>query len=290
MIHRILEAIKEKEYCITQIQSKFDEKESELAQLNNLRIQQLLEQKEQLDNDHSMKVVKIEQEQDAQTRSHEIEMKGLQEKVKMLNENLDDSEKDFERKLEQQRQTSENMYGGAIDALKNENKKVKKENERVLRQQAQKQRQELEDLDDKMKKILTNERETHKLKIKELDFEREKEKEELTKKLDELKKELEDLSRDSTQKLKEKELENLTKMANLEKDLTLKMEEEKNRKLKGMQDEYEMKLERKKQENDFQVRNLEFQLESGQDRLRRTIDRNHDLGIREKNKIIKTFS
>ena len=33
-------------------------------------------------------------------------------------------------------------------------------------------------------------------------------------------------------------------MANLEKDLTLKMEEEKNRKLKGMQDEYEMKLER----------------------------------------------
>ena len=259
-----------------------DEKESGLAQLNNLMIQQLLEQKEQLDNDHSMKVVKMEQEQDAQTRSHEIEMKGLQEKVKMLNENLDDSEKDFERKLEQQRQTSENLYGGAIDALKNENKKVKKENERVLRQQAQKQRQELEDLDDKMKKILTNERETHKLKIKELDFEREKEKEELTKKLDELKKELEDLSRDSTQKLKEKELENLTKMANLEKDLTLKMEEEKNRKLKGMQDEYEMKLERKKQENEFQVRNLEFQLESGQDRLRRTIDRNHDLGRRKK--------
>ena len=282
MIHRILEDIKEKENCITQIQSKFDEKESELAQLNNLRIQQLLEQKEQLDNDHSMKVVKIEQEQDAQTRSHEIEMKGLQEKVKMLNENLDDSEKDCERKLEQQRQTSENMYGGAIDALKNENKKVKKENERVLRQQAQKQRQELEDLDDKMKKILTNERETHKLKIKELDFEREKEKEELTKKLDELKKELEYLSRDSTQKLKEKELENLTKMANLEKDLTLKMEEEKNRKLKGMQDEYEMKLERKKQENEFQVSNLEFQLESGQDRLRRTIDRNHDLGKRKK--------
>ena len=97
-----------------------------------------------------------------------------------------------------------------------------------------------------------------------------------------MKKELEDLSRDSTQKLKEKELENLTKMANLEKDLTLKMEEEKNRKLKGMQDEYEMKLERKKQENEFQVRNLEFQLESGQDRLRRTIDRNHDLGKRKK--------
>ena len=46
-----------------------DEKESGLAQLNNLRIQQLLEQKEQLDNDHSMKVVKMEQEQDAQTRS-----------------------------------------------------------------------------------------------------------------------------------------------------------------------------------------------------------------------------
>ena len=71
-------------------------------------------------------------------------------------------------------------------------------------------------------------------------------------------------------------------MANLEKDLTLKMEEEKNRKLKGMQDEYEMKLERKKQENEFQVSNLEFQLESGQDRLRRTIDRNHDLGKRKK--------
>ena len=49
-----------------------------------------------------------------------------------------------------------------------------------------------------------------------------------------------------------------------------------------MQDEYEMKLERKKQENKFQVRNLEFQLESGQDRLRRTIDRNHDLGKRKK--------
>ena len=258
-----------------------DEKESEFAQLNNVRIQQLREQKEQLDNDHSRTVAKIEQEQDAQTRSQEIEMKGLQEKVKMLNENLDDSEKDFDRKLEHQRQASEDMYGGAIDALKNENKKVKKENERVLRQNAQKQRQELEDLDDKMRKILTNEREAHKLKIKELDFEKEKEREELTKKKDALKKELEDLSRDSTQKMKEKEQESLTKMANLEKDLTLKMEEEKTRKLQGMQDEYQMKLERRKQENEFQVKNLEFQLESGQDKLKRTIDRNNELGGRK---------
>ena len=94
------------------------------------------------------------------------------------------------------------MYGSAIDALKNEKKKAKKENERVLRQNAQKQRQELEDLDDKMRKILTNERETHKLKIKELDFEKEKENEELTNKIDALQKEIEDRTRDCKQKLK----------------------------------------------------------------------------------------
>ena len=47
-----------------------------------------------------------------------------------------------------------------------------------------------------------------------------------------------------------------------------------------MQDEYQMKLERRKQENEFQVKNLEFQLESGQDKLKRTIDRNHELGRR----------
>ena len=180
------------------------------------------------------------------------------------------------------------MYGEAIDALKCENKKAKKENERVLKQKGQKHSQDLDDLDDKMKKMLTNERENHKLKIKELDYEKEREKEDFGKKIEDLEKELENLSRDSTQKLKEKEQEHLTKMANLEKDLTLRMEMDKSRKLQCMQEEYQMKLERRKQENEFQVKNLEFQIESGQEKLKRAIDRSHEQG--EKLKYILTNS
>ena len=254
--------------------------------MDNLRIQQLREQKEHLENEHSRKVAELERELDDMARRQEIEMKGLQEEVKMLNGRLDDSEKDCDRKLEQQRKASEDIYGEAIDALKCENKKAKKENERVLKQKGQKHRQDLDDLDDKMKKMLTNERENHKLKIKELDFEKEREKEDLGKRIDELERELENLSRDSTQKLKEKEQEHLTKMANLEKDLTLRMEQDKSRKLQCQQEEYQMKLERRKQENEFQVKNLEFQIESGQEKLKRAIDRSHEQGEKLRYKLL----
>ena len=47
-----------------------------------------------------------------------------------------------------------------------------------------------------------------------------------------------------------------------------------------MQDDHQMKLDRRKQENEFQVKNLEFQIETGQDKLKRAIDRNHELGKR----------
>lgn len=269
-------SIKEKEDCISKLQSELEQKDGELAQLDNMRIQQLRELMEQLENNHSRKVAELEREQDDMARRQEIEMKGLQEEVNMLNKRLDDSEKDCDRKLEQQRKATEDIYGEAIDALKSENKRLKKENERVLNQKGQKHRQDLDDLDDKMKKMLTNERENHKLKIKELDFEKEREREDLGKKIDELEMELENLSRDSTQKLKEKEHEHLTKIANLEKDLTLRMEQDKSRKLQCQQEEYQMKLERRKQENEFQVKNLEFQIESGQEKLKRAIDRSHE--------------
>ena len=143
--------------------------------MDNLRIQQLREQKEHLENEHSRKLAELEREQDDMVRRQEIEMKGLQEEVNMLNGRLDDSEKDCARKLEHQRKASEDIYGEAIDALKSENKKTKKENERILKQKGQKHRQDLDDLDDKMKKMLAHERENHKLKIKELDFEKERE-------------------------------------------------------------------------------------------------------------------